>query len=81
MNIADAIAVVAVTAIAVVVAVVAVTADVTAVVHSLLLLRPVWITFLCYNFSVVAVFAVIYSKTMANGQLSLLKSYRNCPYC
>ena len=44
-----------------------------------LLLRPVWITFQCYNFSVVAVFAVIYSKMVVNGQLSLLKSYPNCP--
>ena len=39
--------------------------------------RPVWITFLRY--SVVAVFAVICSKTMANGQLSLLKNYPNLP--
>ena len=37
-------------------------------------LRPVWITFECYNFSVAAVFAVIHSKTMVNGQLSLLKT-------
>ena len=42
--------------------------------------RPVWITFLCYNFSVVAVFTAIYSKTAVNGQLSLLKSYPNWPY-
>ena len=43
------------------------------------LVRPVWITFLRYNFSVVAVFAVIYSKTAVNGERSLLKSYRNWP--
>ena len=43
-------------------------------------LRPVGITFLRYNFSVAAVFAVICNKTMANGQLSLLKSYPNWPY-
>ena len=43
-------------------------------------IRPVWMTFLRYNFSVVAVFAVIYSKRVANGQLSLLKSYPKCPY-
>ena len=36
-----------------------------------------WITFQCYNCAVAAVFAVTYSKTTANGQLSLLKSYRN----
>ena len=46
----------------------------------LFLLRPVWITFLRYNFSLVAVFAVIYSKTAVSGQRSLLKSYQNCPY-
>ena len=34
----------------------------------------------CCNFSVVAVFAVIYSKIIANGQLSLLESYRNWRY-
>ena len=28
--------------------------------------RPVWITFQCYNFSVVAVFTVIYNKTTQN---------------
>ena len=43
-------------------------------------LRPVWITFQRYNFSVVAVFAVIYCKTIVNGQLSILKSHRNWPY-
>ena len=35
-----------------------------------IVLRPVWTTFHSYNFSVVAVFAVIDSKTAANGQLS-----------
>ena len=44
------------------------------------LLRPVWITFQSYNFSVVAVVAAIYGKTIANGQPPLLKSYRNCLY-
>ena len=40
--------------------------------------RPVWITFQSYKFSVVAVFAVIYSKTAVNGRRLLLKSYPNC---
>ena len=43
----------------------------------MMLLRPVWITFQCYNFSVVAVSAVMYSETAVNGQLSLLNSYLN----
>ena len=30
--------------------------------------RLVWITFQCYNFSAVAVFTVIYSRTVVNGQ-------------
>ena len=41
--------------------------------------QAVWITFQSYNFSAVAVFAVISSKTAANGHLSLLKSYPNWP--
>ena len=41
--------------------------------------RPVWMTFLRYNFSVAAVCAVICSKTAVNGQSSLLKSYPNWP--
>ena len=74
---------------------------------STITLRPVWITFQCYNFSVVAVAAIVVavvavvvvavvavvavvvaavvaaicSKTAVNGQLSLLKSYPNSPYC
>ena len=47
-------------------------------------IRPVWITFQSDNFSVVAVFAVIYSKTAVNGQPPLLKSYetaRSVPIC
>ena len=43
----------------------------------LVLVRPVLITFQCYNFSVVAIFTVIYSRTVANGQLLLLKTNRN----
>ena len=34
-------------------------------------------TFQSYDFSAVAAFTVIYSKTVVNWQLSLLKNYRN----
>ena len=61
-------------AVAVVVAVVVVAVAVAVVVVA------VWMTFQSYNFSVVVVFAAIYSKTVATGQLSLPKSYRNWPY-
>ena len=53
------------------------------------MLRPVWITFQRCNFAVVvdvvvvvfvSLFVLINSTTIANGQLSLLKSDRNWPY-
>ena len=47
----------------------------------LLAVRPVWLTFQCYNnFSAVTVFTVFYSIIIDNGQLLLLKSYPNWPY-